>query len=153
MAILEPLLPIWLISHLHPKKWQLGTVFIPDSAGYFIGTNFFGAFAFRVGQVKMSVLAIMVVGISCVIIPEAKTVSSLIIPHFCLGLGIGILDTSLVPYLARLADSITGNVDDSSEATDDSASNYGSVYAIQQTAVSLAYSVGENGIKFIFELI
>lgn len=143
MAILEPLLPIWLISHLHPKKWQLGTVFIPDSAGYFIGTNFFGAFAFRVGQVKMSVMAIMVVGISCFVIPEAKTVSSLIIPHFCLGLGIGILDTSLVPYLARLADTITGSSDDSSEVTDDSASNYGSVYAIQQTAVSLAYSIGE----------
>lgn len=142
MAILEPLLPIWLISHLHPKKWQLGTVFIPDSAGYFIGTNFFGAFAFRVGQVKMSVLAIMVVGISCFIIPEAKTVSSLIIPHFCLGLGIGILDTSLVPYLARLADSITSVSDDSSEVSDASASSYGNVYAIQQTAVSLAYSIG-----------
>lgn len=142
MAILEPLLPIWLISHLHPKKWQLGTVFIPDSAGYFIGTNFFGAFAFRVGQVKMSVMAIMVVGISCFIIPEAKTVSSLIIPHFCLGLGIGILDTSLVPYLARLADSITSVSDDSSEVSDASASSYGNVYAIQQTAVSLAYSIG-----------
>jgi MFS transporter, DHA1 family, solute carrier family 18 (vesicular amine transporter), member 1/2 len=142
MAILEPLLPIWLISNLQPKKWQLGTVFIPDSAGYFIGTNFFGAFAFRVGQVKMSVLAIMIVGIACFVIPEAKTVSSLIIPHFGLGLGIGVLDTSLVPYLARLADSITFNVD---ENNDESVSSYGSVYAIQQTAVSLAYSVGESG--------
>lgn len=144
MAILEPLLPIWLITHLRPKKWQLGTVFIPDSAGYFIGTNFFGAFAFRVGQVKMSVMAIMVVGISCFVIPEAKTVSSLIIPHFCLGLGIGILDTSLVPYLARLADTITSNSDDSSVTSETAASNYGSVYAIQQTAVSLAYSIGER---------
>lgn len=91
----------------------------------------------------MSVLAIMVVGISCLVIPEAMSVSSLIIPHFCLGLGIGILDTSLVPYLARLADSITANSDDSSETTDEVASNYGSVYAIQQTAVSLAYSIGK----------
>lgn len=88
----------------------------------------------------MSVLAIMIVGISCFVIPEAKTVSSLIIPHFGLGLGIGVLDTSLVPYLARLADSITINNEDS---TDDPVSNYGSVYAIQQTAVSLAYSVGK----------
>lgn len=144
MAILEPLLPIWLISHLHPKKWQLGTVFIPDSAGYFIGTNFFGALAFRVGQVKMSVLAIMIVGISCFIIPEAKTVSSLIIPHFGLGLGIGVLDASLVPYLARLADTILGNYDDNTDETEDSAANYGCVYAIQQSAVSLAYSVGKE---------
>lgn len=143
MAILEPLLPIWLISQLHPKKWQLGTVFIPDSLGYFLGTNFFGAVAFRVGQVKMSVLAIMIVGMSCVVIPEAKTVSSLIIPHFCLGLGIGVLDASLVPYLAQLTDSIAQ--DGAGESMEeDSASNYGSVYAIQQTAVSLAYSVGKE---------
>lgn len=120
----------------------MGTVFIPDSFGYFIGTNFFGALAFRVGQVKMSVMAIMVVGISCFVIPEAKTVSNLIIPHFCLGLGIGILDCSLVPFLARLADSITANNEDTSESSDEAASNYGSVYAIQQTAVSLAYSIG-----------
>lgn len=141
--MLEPLLPIWLITHLHPKKWQLGTVFIPDSLGYFIGTNFFGSLAYRAGQIKMSVMAIMVVGISCAVIPEAKSVSSLIVPHFCLGLGIGILDTSLVPYLARLADIITIKSDGSSESNeDDGASNYGSVYALQQTAVSLAYSIG-----------
>lgn len=90
MAVLEPLLPIWLMAHLHPKKWQLGeslaerqlelipsfsiagTVFIPDSLGYFVGTNFFGAFAFRFGQVKTSVIAIMVVGLSCFFIPEAR---------------------------------------------------------------------------------
>lgn len=148
MAVLEPLLPIWLIAHLQPKKWQLGTVFIPDSLGYFIGTNFFGAIAFRVGQVKMSVIAIMVVGLSCFVIPEAQSVSSLIIPHFCLGLGIGVLDTSLVPYLARLADDTASLAADGSESDEMSSSTYGSVYAIQQTAVSLAYSVGK-GLKKI----
>lgn len=148
MAILEPLLPIWLISHLHPQKWQLGTVFIPDSAGYFIGTNFFGAFAFRVGQVKTSVVALMVVGISCFVIPEARTVSNLIIPHFLLGLGIGVLDTSLVPYLARLADSLTSN-EETLESQGESNASYGSVYAIQQTAVCLAYSVGELSFGWI----
>ena len=86
----------------------------------------------------------MVVGISCIVIPEATTVSSLIVPHFCLGLGIGILDASLVPYLAGLADSITANRDDSSDVTDETASNYANVYAIQQTAVSLAYSIGKT---------
>lgn len=142
MAILEPLLPIWLISHLQPKKWQLGTVFIPDSLGYFIGTNFFGSIAFRVGQVKMSVIAIMVVGAACFVIPEAQTVSGLIIPHFFLGLGIGVLDTSLVPFLARLADE-TASSEAGKEIDEMSSSSYGSVYAIQQTAVSLAYSVGK----------
>lgn len=142
MAVLEPLLPIWLIAHLHPKKWQLGTVFIPDSLGYFIGTNFFGSIAFRVGQVKMSVIAIMVVGVACFVIPQAQTVASLIIPHFLLGLGIGVLDTSLVPFLARLADETASSIA-GKEIDEMSSSSYGSIYAIQQTAVSLAYSIGE----------
>lgn len=105
MAILEPCLPIWLLSQLHPKKWQLGTVFIPDSLGYLIGTNFFGSISFRCGQIRTAVMALMLVGLSCAIIPSATSVSSLIIPHFGLGLGIGIVDTSLVPLLASIVDS------------------------------------------------
>lgn len=64
MAILEPCLPIWLIENLHPKKWQLGTVFIPDSLGYFIGTNFLASFAYRVGQVRIAVASLLLVGAS-----------------------------------------------------------------------------------------
>ena len=41
MALLEPCLPIWLMETIHPEKWQLGIVFLPDSIGYVIGTNFF----------------------------------------------------------------------------------------------------------------
>lgn len=75
-------------------------------------------------------------------IPEAKSVSSLIIPHLGLGLGIGILDASLVPLMAKIADSNLNKLQDFSEpSSDEVASNYGSVYAIQQTAVSLAYSI------------
>ena len=129
-----------MIAKLHPKKWQLGTVFVPDSLGYFIGTCCFGEFSYRVGQVKMSVFAIMIIGCSCVLIPEAKSVLSLIIPHFFLGLCIGVLDSSLVPFLAHLADSGIIAAPELSP-NDNSASSYGSVYAIQQTAVSLAYSV------------
>lgn len=68
MAILEPCLPIWLLSHLHPKKWQLGTVFIPDSVGYLMGTNFFGSIAYKIGQIKISVMALVLVGVSCVLV-------------------------------------------------------------------------------------
>ena len=48
MAMLEPCLPIWLMSTIHPEKWQLGTVFLPDSAGYLLGTNFFAVPALEV---------------------------------------------------------------------------------------------------------
>lgn len=56
-----------------------------------------------------------------------------------MGLGIGVLDASLVPLLATLVDSRFTSDDESSSSG--TLSNYGAVYAIQQTAVSLAYSV------------
>ncbi|KAJ9586912.1 hypothetical protein L9F63_019488 [Diploptera punctata] len=121
MAILEPCMP-----HL---KWQLGMVFIPDSIGYFLGTNFFGSVAFQLGRWRVAVSAMATVGLSCALIPSARSVSELAVPHFCLGLGIGVVDAALVPLLADLMDSRY-------------AAHYGSVYALQQMAVSLAYSLG-----------
>ncbi|PSN56264.1 hypothetical protein C0J52_00383 [Blattella germanica] len=129
MAILEPCLPIWLMDNIKPKKWQLGMVFIPDSIGYFLGTNFFGSIAYQLGRWRVAISAMVVLGISCVLVPSASNVSQLIVPHFCLGLGIGIVDAALVPLLANLMDSRY-------------AAHYGSVYALQQMAVSLAYSLG-----------
>lgn len=73
MAILEPCLPIWLIQYLHPNKWQLGTVFIPDSVGYFVGTNFFGSVAFRYGQLKVSCLSLLLVGLASILVSGLRS--------------------------------------------------------------------------------
>ncbi|KAJ8687826.1 hypothetical protein QAD02_023620 [Eretmocerus hayati] len=127
MAILEPCLPIWLMGHIKPEKWQLGTVFIPDSVGYLIGTNFFGMVAYGYGRRKTAVIALLLVGLSAIAIPAADSMTQLIIPHLGLGLGIGIADAALVPLLASLVNPSAG---------------YGPVYSIQQIAVSLAYFLG-----------
>nr|CAD7414947.1 unnamed protein product [Timema cristinae] len=144
MAILEPCLPIWLMDNLKPQRWQLGMVFLPDSVGYLLGTNCFGVVAYRLGQWKVAVAAMMLVGVSTFLvkyishnsgksgssrIPSARGVAQLAVPHFGLGLGIGVVDAALVPMLASLVDARYG-------------ANYGSVYALQQSAVSLAYCLG-----------
>lgn len=89
----------------------------------------------------------------------ANSVGGLTIPHFVLGLGIGILDAALTPLLASLVDAKYSDDDSTSSKTilcfiflfvflkvssitGDSLSNYGAVYAIQQMSVSLAYSLG-----------
>ncbi|PNF41155.1 hypothetical protein B7P43_G03857 [Cryptotermes secundus] len=129
MAILEPCMPIWLMDNIKPQKWQLGMVFIPDSVGYLLGTNFFGPIAYNLGRWRVAVSAMMVIGLSTVLVPSAGSVGQLAVPHFGLGLGIGVVDAALVPLLASLMDSRY-------------AAHYGSVYALQQMAVSLAYSLG-----------
>ncbi|XP_052890208.1 chromaffin granule amine transporter [Anopheles moucheti] len=145
MAILEPCLPIWMISQLHPKKWQLGTVFIPDSIGYWLGTNFFGSVAYRFGQIRVSIVALLLVGSSCILIPSANTVAGLLLPHLGLGLGIGVVDAALVPLLATLVDSQLSNhpEHDVGFTAEESGGErgYGAVYAVQQIAVSVAYSL------------
>lgn len=59
-----------------------------------------------------------------------------------MGLGIGVLDASLVPYLSSRIDTKYSSTcySDCSVGSDSFSSNYGTVYAIQQMAVSLAYS-------------
>ncbi len=101
---------------------------MPDSLGYLIGTNFFAVIALRVGRYRMAIAAMSMVGLSAISVPYATCMWHLVPPHFCLGLGIGLVDSALMPLLARL-------VDDRHEAA------YGEVYAIAQTAVSLAYGL------------
>uniref|UniRef100_A0A0K8SU47 Synaptic vesicular amine transporter n=3 Tax=Lygus hesperus TaxID=30085 RepID=A0A0K8SU47_LYGHE len=77
----------------------------------------------------MAIAAMLLVAVSALMIPSVNTVRGLAVPHFGLGLGIGAVDAALVPLLASLVDSRHS-------------ANYAAVYALQQTAVSLAYSLG-----------
>ena len=69
------------------------------------------------------------VGVSAVVVTSAQTMWDLVLPHFGLGLGIGAVDSALMPLLAFLVDERHNGA-------------YGAVYAIAQTAVSLAYGLG-----------
>ncbi|XP_075737581.1 synaptic vesicular amine transporter-like [Rhipicephalus microplus] len=89
IAVLEACLPAWLLKALRPSRSQLGTVFLPDSVGYLLGTTVFGRFAEEATRWRMVLIATSLVSISVVMIPEARSVMFLVGPHFVLGLGIG----------------------------------------------------------------
>ena len=48
------------------QKWQLGTVFLPDSFGYLIGTNCFALIALKLGRHRLAIVAMLSVGISAI---------------------------------------------------------------------------------------
>ncbi len=102
---------------------------MPDSIGYLIGTNFFAVPALKLGRHRIAIAAMTMVGVSAVLVTRAVSMWGLVVPHFGLGLGIGIVDSSLMPLLAFLVDERYNGA-------------YGAVYAIAQTAVSLAYGLG-----------
>ncbi|KAK4018560.1 synaptic vesicular amine transporter [Daphnia magna] len=139
MSLLEPCLPLWLMKTMKPERWQLGAVFIPDSCGYLLTTHFLGGLAYRIGRWKVAMLSVIILGISCTLVPLASSIIYLTGPHFGIGIGIGAVDASLVPLLATLADRHP-----STDITDDlpTAPSYGRTFALGQTAVSLAYCLG-----------
>ena len=67
------------------------------------------------------------------LLPCSRAMWQLTLPHFGLGLGLGVVDSSLMPLLARLVDDKKGEGE---------GGKYGVVYAVSQTAVSLAYGLG-----------
>lgn len=82
------------------------------------------------------------------------------VPHFGLGLGIGVLDAALVPYLSSRIDIRYGGGGGGGgegysdiSGSESLSANYGTVYTIQQTAVSLAYSasplLASEVVKFV----
>ncbi|KAG5898761.1 hypothetical protein JTB14_010971 [Gonioctena quinquepunctata] len=129
MAILEPCVPMWLLARLNPppSRWQLGAVFIPDSIGYFIGSQFAGLLPVLPWRIVIS--SLVLTGLSCCALPLANTISQLFLPHFGIGLGVGAIDAALVPLLASFVDN-------------KGSTQYGPIYALQQAAVSISYSFG-----------
>ncbi|XP_050396603.1 synaptic vesicular amine transporter [Patella vulgata] len=131
MAVIEPTVPLWIMQTMEVQKWQLGLVFLPDSIGYLIGTNCFGVTARNVGRWLCTVGCMTMISLCLICLPFATQLPQLVLPHLGLGLGLGATDAALMPLLALL-------VDIRHEAF------YGSVYAIAQLAVCLAYSVGPS---------
>nr|XP_034328336.1 synaptic vesicular amine transporter [Crassostrea gigas] len=129
MSTLEPTIPIWIIDTMKAPKWQLGLVFLPDSIGYFIGTNFFGAVAKQIGRWICSLSCMLLLGFCLICIPFSTSVTQLMLPHFGIGLGLGIVDAALMPLLALLVDTRQ-------------MASYGTVYAVAQLSVCLAYGLG-----------
>jgi hypothetical protein len=55
------------------QKWQMGTVFLPDSIGYLLGTHFLGEPALRLGRWRVSAAALMLLGVSAALVSAVHT--------------------------------------------------------------------------------
>lgn len=129
IAMLEPSLPIFMMDRMDAEKWQLGAAFLPASISYLIGTNLFGPLGHRMGRWLASFVGLIVIGFALICVPFATRPNHLIIPLGCLGFGIGMVDSSMMPELGYLVDIRHSAV-------------YGGVYAIGDIAFCLGFAVG-----------
>ncbi|XP_017783428.1 PREDICTED: synaptic vesicular amine transporter [Nicrophorus vespilloides] len=129
IAMLEPSLPIWMIDTMDAERWKQGATFLPASISYLIGTNLFGPLGHRMGRWLAALLGLVIIGVSLICIPMAKSINDLIIPNAGLGFAIGMVDSSMMPELGFLVDIRHSAV-------------YGSVYAIGDIAFCLGFAIG-----------
>ncbi|PVD30064.1 hypothetical protein C0Q70_09325 [Pomacea canaliculata] len=102
-------------------------VFLPDSVGYLVGTNFFGLAARSIGRWVCTLACMLLISL-CLFCPSLTTVVFSLADVALTG----ITDAAVMPLLALLVDRRHDSF-------------YGCVYAIVQLAVCLAYSVGTWG--------
>ncbi|XP_048863621.1 synaptic vesicular amine transporter [Brienomyrus brachyistius] len=131
IAMLEPALPIWMMETMCSPKWQLGVAFVPASVSYLIGTNIFGVLAHKMGRWLCALIGMLLVGISILCVPFAKSIYGLIIPNFGVGFAIGMVDSSMMPIMGYLVDLRHVSV-------------YGSVYAIADVAFCMGFALGPS---------
>jgi MFS transporter, DHA1 family, solute carrier family 18 (vesicular amine transporter), member 1/2 len=129
IAMMEPSLPIWMMSTMNSSKLELGLAFLPASISYLIGTNLFGRMAHKFGRWICSMIGLIIIGISLICVPFATSIYGLILPNSGLGFAIGMVDSSMMPTMGYLVDIRHSSV-------------YGSVYAIADVAFCLGFAIG-----------
>ncbi|GMR60671.1 hypothetical protein PMAYCL1PPCAC_30866 [Pristionchus mayeri] len=129
IAMLEPSLPLWMMESWGASSLERGAAFLPASISYLIGTNIFGPLAHKMGRWLSSMIGLLVIGFCLLAIPSATSVGGLIIPHFCMGFSIGMIDASMFPLMGWLVDLRHVGV-------------YGSIYAIADAAFCFAFALG-----------
>nr|VZI02554.1 unnamed protein product [Spirometra erinaceieuropaei] len=129
IAVLEPTLPMWMKKHMNSNSWEQGIVFLPSSISYLLSTNIISRFAHKVGHWLSALLGMVICGLSLICVPFAQSMVHLLVPVFTLGVGIGMVDASMMPQMGCLVDLRHVAV-------------YGSVYAIADAAFCLGFAIG-----------
>ncbi|CAF1252766.1 unnamed protein product [Adineta steineri] len=129
IAMMEPSLPIWMMSTMRASEFQQGAAFLPASVSYLIGTNLFGPMAHKIGRWLCCMIGLFLISFALIGVPFATSIYGLIIPNALLGFAIGMVDSSMMPTMGYLVDIRHASV-------------YGSVYAIADVAFCLGYAVG-----------
>ncbi|KAI1287358.1 Synaptic vesicular amine transporter [Halotydeus destructor] len=129
IAVLEPSLPLHMIQTMDADNWQQGAVFLPASMSYLMGTSVFGHLSYQLGRWKVAMLGTLAIGFALLCIPWANSVNDLILPNAVIGLGMGMVDSTMMPTLAYLVDIRHNSV-------------YGTVYALGDIAFCVSFVLG-----------
>ncbi|CAF1605013.1 unnamed protein product [Adineta ricciae] len=128
-AILETILPIHMMIEWMSPSWLQGAVFLPFAIAMFLSQNIFGRLSFRMGRWLCSLLGMQVIAVGFISITQAQVVSILIISVSLVGIGIGMISSSMVAGLIQIVDVRY-------------ASGFGNIFSLFDMALCLCFILG-----------
>lgn len=131
LAFLEPTISKWMMDNMNVSEWQIGLIWLPAFFPHVLGVYLTVKLAnnYPNYQWLMAAGGLALEGLSCFIIPFARSYGVLMIPVCGICFGVALIDTALLPTLGYLVDVRYVSV-------------YGSIYAIADISYSLAYAIG-----------
>ncbi|XP_049925252.1 synaptic vesicular amine transporter-like [Epinephelus moara] len=130
VATTEAALPIWMMKTMCASKWQLGTVFLPDSLSYLIASNIFGHLSQKHSVSWLcACVGMILMGITTICFGFSKNIYHLLVLNAFVGFSVGTVDSSVMPLMGYLVDLRYVPV-------------YGAVYAIADVAICIGFCIG-----------
>ncbi|XP_029292953.1 synaptic vesicular amine transporter-like [Cottoperca gobio] len=130
IATVETALPIWMMKTMCASKWQLGTVFLPDSISYLIASHIFGRLSQKHSASWLcACIGMILTGVTTICFGFSKNIYHVLVLNAFLGFSVGTVDSSIMPLMGYLVDLRYVPV-------------YGTVYAIADVAVCIGFSLG-----------
>lgn len=131
LAFLEPTISTWMMDTMDVSEFQIGIIWLPAFFPHILGVFLTVTLAKNYPRYQWAMAAggLALEGLSCFIIPFARSYAILIIPICGICFGVALIDTALLPMLGYLVDVRYVSV-------------YGSIYAIADISYSLAYAIG-----------
>nr|AVK72351.1 synaptic vesicular acetylcholine transporter [Meara stichopi] len=131
LAFIEPTIAIWMKETMGTNGWQVGIVWLPGFLPHILGVYLCVVLANKYPKTQWMYagVGLVIIGISCCVLPASKSFGVLVFPIMGICFGIALVDTSLIPALSYIMDVRYVSV-------------YGSVYAIADISYSVAYAIG-----------
>ncbi|CAH1794743.1 unnamed protein product [Owenia fusiformis] len=129
IAGLDGGLPLFLQKQFQSPIWQQGAAFLPNCIVYLVSSALFGAIGHLVARWRCVLMGILVFAAGIITITFSSQFAQVAVTSGVAGLGVGMAESCIYTMLAQLAD--IRHI-----------AMYGTVYALGDIAMCLAYALG-----------
>ncbi|CAD5231025.1 unnamed protein product [Bursaphelenchus okinawaensis] len=131
MATTEPTIPLFIQQKWGVSPTLQGLVFLPSSLASAFCSTYFEPVLEKMGRWLAAMIGLLIIAVCVLVIPLMPNYTTLLGPVFVLGWGVAMAQTALFPTVSQIVDARHENA-------------YGVAFAIADSAVCLAFTVGPS---------